>query len=494
MTYSHILPAKVFLSCLTIALSLSCSRPVTCALEGCNKNSLVVLASDLNGTAPEAAQEADAVAAEKADFDKDIEDIKMRLTINEALSDLLSKTVQLHEQRLTNLETKTGDLSSALDSLNQSILKAQTNLEETNKKLVDLDSRTRAQLDQLADQQQQDKMQSQEQIDQLTITLRQEIAAGDSELQTKINGLLNDMATERARVDSADAAIKADAESKLASLRAELMSRIEVLQSDAAAAALATAQKIETLDEKIQNLVAADVALAIQLSTQINALQLQLDSAESLNNGRYTQVIDQIAELRTKLASELDRLDLNDAGIKGQIDALSLQQGLFLDDLAQLNNRALALETFKTQQAVSNAGFNSSLQLLTTNISDLQTRATNIESNMTTIASSIRALSLAVANLRADMLATKQAQDLLNAMFATKADLSILTSKVSSLELELNQSITDINDDIASLRALVSTYSYCELGAIERLGHGHNAQYYQRVTCDGTQIKVLVLP
>jgi hypothetical protein len=77
--------------CLAIlsSFTLSCSRPMTCAFEGCQSDNKVVLADDLSP-----GQSADA-EVQRDDLDKKIKDIYDRLGATEALAALLREAVNL---------------------------------------------------------------------------------------------------------------------------------------------------------------------------------------------------------------------------------------------------------------------------------------------------------------------------------------------------------------------------------------------------------------
>jgi hypothetical protein len=92
---------NLFLPAVIACLPSACSKPATCALEGCSKNDAVVMDGSSNQ-----AKDADAVADEKGKLEKTIKDILDRLGASEALAKLLNETVQLHEKRLTSLEKR----------------------------------------------------------------------------------------------------------------------------------------------------------------------------------------------------------------------------------------------------------------------------------------------------------------------------------------------------------------------------------------------------
>lgn len=129
---------------LMISFTFACSRPATCALEGCTNNDVINLSTDGSAMSDADAipqiQSDDASGKKQGELEKKLDQVLNRLGLAEALAALHSKTLELHEQRLTILEGQDKDKGLTLTELKAKIAQYESMIAESHQEMHSIEA------------------------------------------------------------------------------------------------------------------------------------------------------------------------------------------------------------------------------------------------------------------------------------------------------------------------------------------------------------------
>lgn len=474
-------------------VSFACSRPMTCALEGCNQDNGVVLSSDLN-----AGQSADATAQQDT-LGKKIKDIFDRLGATEALTALLQETVRLHETRLKTLEDhaqgvdgKIMDIQSELEHHEEHIHSQEMALQALR---VSMDAKIAAQA--AIDKAAIDGLRTD--LDTTEADLVEAIADLDTETQESIKGILNDMKIERARVDNADIAVAQTAQDKLDALQTALNTKIGNLEKEDTSIRAALAKEVGRLDGRVDGLINSTNKEFAKLWTSYGLLQAQLILVAADNIIDRARIRKEIDVVEAALAKEIANRGAEDKKIWDDIVIMKKNQAATQADLDLLEK---AYDDFVVAQKLTNASVDSQFKTVTDSIKTIgSTLQGQIDTNATAVNNITKTL-IPELSARVTALETKsgELETSLGGLTTTVSDLDkSLTSKIgefNTLKTSHEKLLTDYNafskatsDELIELNGMVSDVSSCSVVVVNKPNGNPD---YARLTC-GTKTVNLTL-
>ncbi len=501
----------------------ACSKPLTCALEGCSSNESVSLASDYTSAdAMAQTKSADEILHDKLKnleaktdkgeakdnenkiiVDKKIGDILIRLGLSETAAKIHADTLSLHEKRLFILEAKSSEQAAHLAKLDLDLSAQMDRISLNEAELVRLENELNAQLAVLAAADQTNLDQLNANIAALNESLTTQIAGLSSEMAEKISGIVQKMCMLRQELLSNDAAVAEAAASQIAALQSKLDAEVATLSAADQANMDLTIQEISRLDGKVNQVIFASVLAAIHVQGQIADLKIAIKKLDAADKANLNFLKNKIASLNANLQSRLAQLEGVDQALVGRIVNLETATADLRTDHDLLVS---AFEEFKAAQNTLNEKFvqdNSALaQDMETLKSDLNAR---IDAEVETlngemaeiISSSAAALSDAIAAVNAQIDSVRVALDAIGIELTnTKGDVAGLDARLTSLygtvealSTSYNAAVISVGADIASLRTLIATKSVCTISPKSNNIWERN---FRKIDCDGVKITVLV--
>ncbi|MDQ3231674.1 MAG: hypothetical protein M3Q07_07625 [Pseudobdellovibrionaceae bacterium] len=423
-------------------VSFACSRPMTCALEGCNQDNGVVLSSDLN-----AGQSADATAQQDT-LGKKIKDIFDRLGATEALTALLQETVRLHETRHKTIEDHAQGVDGELMDIQSQLEHHEEHIHSQEMALqalrVSMDAKIAAQA--AIDKAAIDGLRTD--LDSTEADLVEAIADLDTETQESIKGILNDMKIERARVDNADIAVAQTAQDKLDALQTALNTKIGNLEKEDTSIRAALAKEIGSLDGRVNDVIKSTNKEFGKLWTSYGLLQAQLILVAADNIIDRAKIRKEIDDVEALLAKEIKNRGDADQKIWDDIVIMKANQAQTQADLDILEK---AYGDFVAAQKLTNQSVDSQLTAITTRIDGLKT---TLEAQIATESERVNhimnVLVPSVSGMITD-LQTKSAN--------LQISLDGLKTSVSTLDSSLNSKIGEFNTLKAAHETLRSEFN-----------------------------------
>lgn len=446
-------------------LSFSCSRPMTCALEGCQQNNGVVLADDFK-----AGESADATA-EKENLSKKIKDIADRLGANEALAALLQETVKLHDSRLKLLEDQAKAVEGRLADIDGMIEHHEEEIHAQAKALQGLETSFNAKLEAQAVLEKAALDEIQGNLDTVEGELRKSIEGLDATNKKAIEDLLAAMALERTRVDNADIAVAAEAKRQLEVLQGNLEGRVGALESKD----ITLVSEIARLDGRVNSVITSTDREFRKLWTSYGLLQAQLIVVAADNVLENKRIRNDIKDLESKLNGKISTLTTADQAMAKDILALYTAQG---KTQAQLDALETEYDDFVKTQKETNASINSNYGTLSETLGALKltveghiaseaARVTEIVNTLLpNIASKVTELETKTTELQGS-LTTLQGR-----VGAVEGSYTTLKAAHDKLRGEYDVFVGQTNGTLTQLNSMLSSIASCSITPIVKNNNG----------------------
>ncbi len=450
-------------------LTLSCSRHVTCALEGCKPNNGVVLADDFK-----AGESADATAQKEDDLSKKIKDIMDRLGATEALAALLQETVKLHDTRIQLLEDKAKAVDSHLADIDGMIEHHEEEIHSQAKTIKALETSLTAKLEAQAAQEKADIEQLRLDLGSVEKSLKDSILSLDQAAQEDINSILEKMKSERAYVESADAAIANTAQENLNTLQKLLEGKISALELSDADILKTLTSEIARLDGRVSGVIQSTDREFRKLWTSYGLLQAQIILVAVDNELEHKRIRKEIDEVEALIRKEVAKLKTADQNMVNDILDLRTKQNLAQ---TQLNSLEKKVNDFITEQKATNLSISQSFTTLTGQINTLTTTLNNhVTTEADRVTTIVSELLVAITG-RIETLETKSTDlqaDLTNlegAIEDVEEDFDLLQSSHNALRTEYdafvitnNQELTQLNDLLTDVELATCTITRDDKG------------------------------
>lgn len=517
----------------TLMLLGACSKPVTCALEGCSSNESVSLATDANSadavaksqSAMDKIREMEAEGramdarekAEKDAHDKKIAEIFSRLSLSEALARLHSETLVMHNQRLLLLEAKSAELKSAMTEVQGRLDAHDREIAKNEASIAQLDIDLRAQLASLAAADQAQIEQFNAALGSLNDSLLLKINELSQDMALKISGLVHEICELRKQVIAGDEAVAAAASLRMDEIKAELDAAVLTLNAADAANLQQTLGEIAAVDSQLKAVVVLGVNYAIQVQNQIRDLKQAVKRLDQADKENYKKLNAKIKDLSEDLKKRVAKLKSVDAALADKILALETANGelradqatladnfkrfkdtqellntQLLQDASQLAqdmgdlrrdiNQRIDDEVNRFEDAIADLvseSASSLAQLLSTingKIADINALMKDIEKAVSKLEKSVDKLEGDVGDVQGDVAAAEQ-------------DVKDLYKKLDDMKKDYQKDLSEIVKDIDALEKVVASKSQCKIGSEKEVKNDHN---YRSVECDGTKFDVLV--
>ncbi|WP_141733861.1 hypothetical protein [Oligoflexus tunisiensis] len=345
-------------------LTLSCSRPMTCALEGCNSDNGVVLADDLKP-----GESADA-QAQQDDLKTKIKDIYNRLGATEALAALLREAVNLHESRLKTLENQASSVNVRLNDIDGMIEHHEEEIHAQAQALIDLEDAMNARIDEQAALQEAALDALRLDLEDADSRLLASLETLEEKTKEKIKNLRDRIQAERERRKDRDQAIAENAARKLKELKAELKVEIEALQDADADIRKDLCDEINRLDDRVDDVIDSTESKIRNLWRGYVFLQAQILVVAIGNAQEHARLRGEIEAVEAKLKEEVEKLSTKDAALLTEILALKQSQSATQGQLDTLQTR---FEAFVAEQAATHAAIDTHFTKITGDINNLKT-------------------------------------------------------------------------------------------------------------------------
>lgn len=482
----------------TLLSAFACSRPATCALEGCSNDNSVNLAP----SADPASSDADAKPASKevddklSSLKKELEEklgaITDRASLADALATLHSQTLELHEQRIKALEAGATDQAASIAEINTKIAENKASIEALDQEVADNYQDLSDQLAAQAQKESDDIDLLQASIDQATADLKAEIGETSQGLYGEI---MAELAIERGRRKAADKRVRAAALNAVAELDDKLEDAIEALERVDKENLRALNRKIKDLDEKVNKIATIGTIFASIVANEIVNLQGEIKRLDNADTANFKLLKGKIANLRGDLNSEVARLDEAMRQALVRIVALENGQATQQSNLEKLESRVTLLAGTQSFINLILAGSINDLgQKIADLRKDVQEQIDDVyKKNKDLIAGEIKKVSGQIDNMKDDIKSLQsKADDLSKRMKSAEKDVDDLESDIAGLKSSMQSKDKELKDSITALEKLVKAKSECEFGKVETSGSGSNAKKYREITCDKETIKVLV--
>lgn len=304
-----------FSSALLVGIfAANCSRPVTCAVEGCVKDDKVVLKSD---SQPAKDTSADAKAdTTKADLEKLIDELKSRVNLNDSIDTLQNDMLHLHETRLAALELKDKEIDTAIAGINSTLVEHKAAIDANALEIARVES-------------------------SLTEMIEAAKAKAASDLCEKAMSLMSKIRQLRSDMVNGDASVRSDLQGQIDALIGQITTAIGPLElgeggSSLAAqlAALQTKQnnQYKELDRRVKTLeifAIAQTAINLVVQGQIVGLQSQISSL-STRLGKVEVRLTAAEGKITAVEALVSGLSTSIGSIQGTVNGLTTKVNLLL--------------------------------------------------------------------------------------------------------------------------------------------------------------------
>ncbi|HET9239442.1 MAG TPA: hypothetical protein VFO10_19425 [Oligoflexus sp.] len=466
-------------------LSFSCSRPMTCALEGCKQNNGVVLADDFK-----AGESADATA-EKESLSKKIKDIADRLGANEALAALLQEAVKLHDTRLKLLEDQAKSVASRLADIDGMIEHHEEEIHAQAKALKTLETSFTARLEAQAVLEKAALDEIHGNLDAVESELRTSLDALDAANKKAIEDILANMADERKRVDNADIAVAAEAKRQLGVLQLALESRVGALESKD----LVLVSEIARLDGRVNSVISSTDREFRKLWISYGLLQAQIILVAADNVWENTRIRNEIKDVDRKLRDKISDLKDADKAMAQDILDLYAAQGRTQEQLDALEDE---YDDFVKTQKETNDSISANYVTLSQTLGALKVTVEGhiaseaervkeiVNALLPNIADKVSALELKANDLQTSLTALQ------GRVGAAEGNYATLKAAHDNLRKEYELFVSTTNGTLTQLNAMLSTISTCTLTPIPKGNNGKGKEDHEKVTLQcGTETVVL---